>query len=76
MKKTDRPRLTGKQALTAVAIAVAVAVLMMVLSAFPPLSFVYDFLDNHSLGAVGTGLNAAVIGACLHLYCRSLRQGE
>ncbi len=74
MKKTDRPRLTGKQALKIIAIAVAAAVLMMVLSAFPPLSFVYDFLDSNNLSCVGYGINAGVVAFCLSCYFKRQEQ--
>ncbi len=74
MKKTDRPRLTGKQALKIIAIAVAVAVLMMVLSAIPPLSFIYDFLNSKNLGFVGRGLNAGVVAFCLICYLKGQEQ--
>lgn len=62
-EKRERQGSAGR-ALAAVLLAVGIAVLMTVLSAVPPLSFVYDWAMGNGLRAAWFGLIGAVIAAC------------
>lgn len=49
-------------------IAILIAALMTILSAFPPLSFVYHWLVDHHLRLIWFGLIGGVIGGFLAFY--------
>ena len=51
-----------------VALACAAGVSMTILGAFPPLSFLYNWLVGHGLQNVWVGLMAGVIAICVSLY--------
>ena len=51
-----------------VALACAAGVIMTILGAFPPLSFLYNWLVGHGLQNVWVGLMAGVIAICVSLY--------
>ena len=57
-----------KQLLITLIIAVLIAALMTILSAFAPLSFVYNWLADHDLSFIWFGLMAGVIGGSLVFY--------
>ena len=56
-----------------VALACAAGVIMTILGAFPPLSFLYNWLVGHGLQNVWVGLMAGVIAICVSLFLRVYR---
>lgn len=58
----------------AVSIAILVAVVMIILSAVPPLSYVYTWAERNSMKFVWNGLVAGVIALCLLLYHYHLKR--
>ncbi len=52
----------------AVLIAVLAAVIMTVLSAVPPVSILYNWLDANNLSIVWIGIMAAIVATCTTLY--------
>ena len=68
MEKNAKTREFVKELLISAAITVAVAVLMTLLSAAPPLSWVYRWTADRQMPYLWIGLMAGVIAACLCLY--------
>ena len=52
----------------AAAVAVLAAVVMTLLSAVPPLSYLYNWADSNQMSFVWAGAEAGVIALCLSLY--------
>lgn len=52
----------------AAAAAVLAAVVMTLLSAVPPLSYLYNWADSNQMSFVWVGAEAGVIALCLSLY--------
>ena len=52
----------------AAAVAVLAAVAMTLLSAVPPLSYLYDWASSNHMSFVWVGAEAGVIALCLSLY--------
>ena len=59
-----------------VALACAAGVIMTILGAFPPLSFLYNWLVGHGLQNVWVGLMAGVIAICVSLYAPREKETE
>lgn len=62
-----------KQIFILLVIAILVGILMTILSAVPPLSLIYEWVERSNLKFIWYGLVAGVIGFCLMLY-RSKRK--
>lgn len=58
----------------AVLIAVLAAVIMTVLSAVPPVSILYNWLDENNLSIVWIGIMAAIVAICTTLYINRTRK--
>lgn len=58
----------------AVLIAVLAAVIMTVLSAVPPVSILYNWLDANNLSIVWIGIMAAIVAICTTLYINRTRK--
>ena len=58
----------------AVLIAVLAAVIMTVLSAVPPVSILYNWLDENNLVVIWYGIMAAIVAICTTLYINRTRK--
>ena len=58
----------------AVLIAVLAAVIMTVLSAVPPVSILYNWLDANNQSIVWIGIMAAIVAICTTLYINRTRK--
>ena len=58
-------------ALRVIGIAVLVGVVLMIISAFPPLVYIRDWLENHNLKGLWIGTHAAIIAMVLRRYLRN-----
>lgn len=58
----------------AVLIAVLAAVIMTVLSAVPPVSILYNWLDANNLVVIWYGIMAAIVAICTTLYIKRTRK--
>lgn len=68
MKENNNVQFNIKQFFIMLVIAILIAALMTILSAFPPLSFVYNWLSARNLRIMWFGLIAGVIGGALSFY--------
>lgn len=55
-------------------IAVLAAVIMTVLSAVPPVSILYNWLDENNLVVIWYGIMAAIVAICTTLYINRTRK--
>lgn len=58
----------------AVLIAVLAAVIMTVLSAVPPVSILYNWLDANNLVVIWYGIMAAIVAICTTLHINRTRK--
>lgn len=58
----------------AVLIAVLAAVILIVLSAVPPVSILYNWLDENNLVVIWYGIMAAIVAICTTLYIKRTRK--
>ena len=68
MEESNKVQFNFKQLFIMLVIAILIAALMTILSAFPPLSFVYNWLVARNLRLIWFGLIAGVIGGFLSFY--------
>lgn len=68
MKENNKVQFNIKRFFIMLVIAILIAALMTILSAFPPLSFVYNWLSARNLSIIWFGLIAGVIGGALSFY--------
>lgn len=76
MGESTKVQFSIKQFFIMLVIAVLIAALMTVLSAFAPLSFIYNWLVDHHLRPVWFGLIAGVIGGSLGFYNAKIKKNK
>ena len=62
--------------LRVIGIAVLVGVVLMIISAFPPLVYIRDWLENHNLKGLWTGQHAFIIAVVLRRYLRNDKRDD